>query len=114
MFRPIPVFVACASAAICAESARAQTAPQLPVPISRQAALTEGSVRGLVRDDLGRAVGGVNVIALGTTLGMAKSDATGRFNLALAPGDYVLRATREGYLSTYREPIRVQTSALIE
>jgi len=93
MFRPIPVFVACASAAICAESARAQTAPQLPVPISRQAALTEGSVRGLVRDDLGRAVGGVNVIALGTTLGMAKSD---------------------GYLSTYREPIRVQTSALIE
>lgn len=114
MFRPFAVFVACVSAAICAESARAQTSPHLPVPISRQASLTDGSVRGLVRDDLGRAIGGVNVIALGTTLGMAKSDATGRFTLALAPGDYVLRATRDGYLSTYREPIRVQTSALIE
>ena len=114
MFRPIPVFVACATAALCADSVRAQTATQFPVPVSRQASLTDGSVRGLVRDDLGRAIGGVNVIALGTTLAMAKSDATGRFNLALAPGDYVLRATREGYLSTYREPIRVQTSALIE
>ena len=114
MFRPFAVFVACVSAAICAESARAQTSPRLPVPISQQASLTDGSVHGLVRDDLGRAIGGVNVIALGTTLGMAKSDATGRFTLALAPGDYVLRATREGYLSTYREPIRVQTSALLE
>ena len=114
MFRPIPVFVACASAVICAESARAQTALQPPVPVSRQVSMTDGSVRGLVHDDLGRGIGGVSVIALGTTLGMAKSDATGRFNLALAPGDYVLRATREGYLSTYREPIRVQTSALIE
>src|SRR5204863_3161732 len=86
MLRPIPVFVACVSAVICADSARAQTAQRLPVPISRQASLTDGSVRGLVRDDLGRAIGGVNVIALGTTLGMAKSDATGRFSLALAPG----------------------------
>lgn len=114
MLRPIPVFVACVSAAMCAESARAQPAPRLPVPISRQVSLTDGSVRGLVRDDLGRAIGGVNVIALGSTLGMARSDTTGRFSLALAPGDYVLRATREGYLSTYREPIRVQTSAFIE
>ena len=39
---------------------------------------------------------------------------SGRFQLYLPPGDYVLRASRDGYLSTYREPVRVVSTTLLE
>jgi hypothetical protein len=68
----------------------------------------------VVRDDAGAAVRDVAVIALGTTLASARSDATGRYQLAVPPGEYILRATRDGYVSTFREPIRMQTSGEIE
>jgi hypothetical protein len=51
---------------------------------------------------------------MGTTLAAARSDSTGRFDIALPPGEYILRANREGYTSTYREPVRVQTSVPLE
>src|SRR5439155_17507482 len=64
----------------------------------------------------GRAVAGASVIALGAMPMpiMARSDTTGRFQLALPPGQYILRANRQGYVSTYREPVRVQSSVQLE
>jgi hypothetical protein len=71
-------------------------------------------ISGTVHDDGGRPLGGVMVIALGSTLVSATSDVFGRFTLALPPGEYVLRATREGFVSTYRESVRVPLRALIK
>src|SRR5688572_3494815 len=73
-----------------------------------------GIIQGTIRDEAGAAIGGAVVLALGPSLSSATSDVLGRFVLALAPGEYVLRATREGYQSTYREAIRIHTSATIE
>jgi hypothetical protein len=73
-----------------------------------------GLIQGTIRDEAGTAIGGAIVLALGPSLSSATSDASGRFVLPLAPGEYVLRATREGYQSTYRESIRIHTSATIE
>ena len=115
MPRPLPVLFAIASAALAAsEPVSAQTASRAPLPVSQQASMLDGRVQGLVRDDIGRAVVGASIMALGTTMAFARSDDRGHFSLALVPGDYVLRATRDGYVSTYRELIRIQTSALIE
>jgi hypothetical protein len=105
--------------AIGPASAQTRPAGQLrpagqPAAPSRQASLLDGRVQGFVRDDIGGAVVGASIMALGTTMAFARSDEQGRFSLALVPGEYVLRATRDGYVSTYRELIRIQTSALIE
>jgi len=54
------------------------------------------------------------VLAIGTTVAAARSDQSGRFQMALPAGDYVLRATRAGYVSTYREPVRVQRAISLE
>ncbi len=89
-------------------------AAQAPVAVARQASASAGSVHGMVRDEVGQPVGGVSVVAVGTTLLASRSDERGRFSLALPPGEYVLRATRDGFVSTYREPIRVQTNVPIE
>jgi hypothetical protein len=84
--------------------------------VTRQASLRNGSIAGVVRDDAGRAVAGASIIALGglPMPVMVRSDTTGRFLLALPPGQYILRATREGYVSAYREPVRVQSSVQLE
>lgn len=105
--------VACASLVVLPELATAQPAARA-VPVTRTASMAAGSVHGIVRDDVGAAVGGVSVVALGATMASARSDADGRFRLALAPGDYILRASRDGYVSTFREPVRVQTSTRLE
>src|SRR5690606_28364653 len=39
---------------------------------------------------------------------MARTDAHGFFTLRVPPGPYVLRATRDGYISTYREAVYVR------
>jgi carboxypeptidase family protein len=75
---------------------------------------TPGRVAGLVRDAAGQGLAGVSVLALGETIVTARSDAQGRFLLQLAPGDYVLKATRTGYVSNYREPVRVQSKTQLE
>jgi hypothetical protein len=93
----------------------AQTSSRTPPdPVSRQASAAGGRIRGVVHDDAGQRIGGANIIALGTTLAAARTDSAGRFDLALPPGEYILRANREGYTSTYREPVRVQTSVALE
>ncbi len=114
MPRHIPVTVAWLSSLLLAAGANAQQPRRAPMPVSQQASAAGGHIRGIVRDDVGTAVGGVMVVAMGTTLAAAKSDLAGHYNLALPPGEYILRAARDGYVSTYREPVRMQTSADLE
>jgi hypothetical protein len=87
---------------------------QASMTMVTRASANTARVSGTVHDTTGEALGGVSVIAVGATLVGAKSDRLGRFLLALPPGEYVLRATRDGYVSTYREPIRVRSSAHLE
>jgi hypothetical protein len=74
----------------------------LGVWVSAGSPAVVGRVQGLVRDAVGQSVVSV------------RSDATGHFALSLPPGDYVLKATRSGYLSNYRESLRVQSATLVE
>ncbi len=94
----------------------AQSFDSRPRLLVEEAASLGGLVRGVVRDDAGRAIGDASVVALGGAPlpVVAKSDATGQFTLALAPGEYVLRATRVGYVSTYREAVKIQRRTEIE
>ena len=73
-----------------------------------------GRVHGFVRDAAGAAIVDASVLAIGATVVAAKSDDLGRFQLALPAGNYVLRATRTGYVSTYREPVTVQRAISLE
>ena len=84
--------------------------------VGQQASIHGGRIHGSVRDDAGRAVAGASVVAVGAAPlpAMARSDTVGQFTLALPPGEYILRATRDGYVSTYREPVRIQSSTLLE
>ncbi len=116
MPRHIPVLVratAIAAIALSPDFATAQSAG-LGRPVTTQASAGAGRVLGVVRDDAGHAIGGASIIAVGTTSAMARSDERGRYSLALMPGEYILRASHERYISTYREPVRVQTSARLE
>jgi hypothetical protein len=81
---------------------------------SPQASVLAGRFEGIVRDDAGSAIDGVSIVALGTTLAVARTDGDGRFNLVLPVGEYIVRASREGYISTYREPIRVQSNLALQ
>lgn len=114
MLRPIPTLVALAAFLSPAHVAFAQSGSPAPVPVVVRASAGGGRVHGVVRDDLGQAVGGVSVIAMGTTVAAASSDLTGRFVLALPPGEYVLRAAHDGYISTFREPVSLRASQRIE
>jgi hypothetical protein len=99
---------------VCATAAPAgaQTVAAKPV-VRQQAALTSGRVSGLVRDERGAGVPGVSISAIGTTMAMAVSDATGHFVLPLPSGEYVIRAHREGY-SSYRDLVLIRPSSAIE
>jgi hypothetical protein len=114
MPRHVPVSVALLSCLVITSTVAAQSPARALVPVAKQASASGGHIRGTVRDDIGSALGGVMVVALGTTLAAARSDLTGHYALALPPGEYILRATRDGYVSTYREPIRMQTSVELE
>jgi len=104
------VLLVVAVVTISATPAMAQLA-RAPRAVSVVAAVRSGVVSGVVRDDLGQIVSGVAVSAIGTIQAQARTDATGSFNLSLVPGDYVLRATHAGYVSPYKEWVRVGASA---
>ncbi|HEY7474214.1 MAG TPA: TonB-dependent receptor [Vicinamibacterales bacterium] len=116
MPRHLPVFVAIAVTVFSADHASAQSiaAGRTADPIAIHAANHGGRIHGVVRDDVGRGVSGVSVLAMGRTLALARSDQQGHFALSVPAGDYILRAAREGYVSTYREAVRVQTAAELE
>ncbi len=115
MPRHIPVIIYAASLAVATlPTDAAAQGPNPGPPITTRASLHDGLVLGTVRDDAGRAIRGASIIALGATAAMATTDAGGRFNLALLPGEYVLRASHDRYISTYREPVRIRSSIRLE
>lgn len=80
-------------------------APVLAPP-ARAAAVISGTLSGVVRDDLGRALEGAEILVLapegsaGGALVRAVTDATGRFLVgALAPGVYRVAAIKSGYVA---------------
>ena len=87
--------------------------PAIPRAVAWDASARGGRVDGTVTDQAGAALDGATVVAIGSALSAARTDALGRFTLPLPAGDYVLRATRDGYISTYREPIRVLADVLV-
>ena len=85
-----------------------------PRQVTVHASTAPGMVSGVVRDDQGQLVAGVAVTAIGTSQAQSRTDAAGAFNLALVPGEYVLRATRDGYVSPYKEFLRVGASQRLQ
>jgi hypothetical protein len=108
----IPVITICIVSTWVGASLSAQS--PAPERLLARAAIETGHVSGLVSDAVGRGVADASVLALGQTLVSARSDVRGHFQLSLPPGDYVLRATRSGYISTYREPVRVRSSVVLQ
>ena len=80
----------------------------------RASAAASGRVLGMVRDGTGLAIADADILAVGQTIVSSRSDVRGRFQMMLPPGNYVLKATRTGYLSNYREPVRVDSTTRLE
>jgi hypothetical protein len=90
-------------------------AAQLAAPtVVQQAAAGDGWMSGVVVDQDGAAVRGASILASGAVIAVATTDARGQFTLTLPIGDYLVRASRLGFVSTYREPVRVQPNQGIE
>ena len=100
MSTPLPLSILLATAIGTISPVWAQTRVQPYQPIEMTASLGDGRVSGVVLDESGAAVRGVSILATGTTLAVARSDSHGRFALVLPVGEYLLRATRDGYVST--------------
>jgi hypothetical protein len=114
----LSVSVGLLMADICTSSAQAQSrqpqSQQPKKPEWQQASIATGRVLGVVRDERGQGVGGVAISAVGTVIQTAFSDAAGRFTLPLPSGEYVIRAHREGYVSSYRDIVMVRSSMSIK
>ena len=111
MPRCLPVLAALLCSTALVDDAAAQVvAKSQPVRLQAPVVLASGVI-GMVTDEVGQGIGGVSVLAMGSTLAVVRTDDRGRFRLDLAPGPYVLRATRDGYVSTYREAIQVRGDA---
>jgi hypothetical protein len=111
MPRCLPVLAALLCSAALAEDAAAQAPGRSePVRIQASAGMVSGVV-GQVTDEAGSGIGGASILAMGATLAVVRSDESGRFRLELAPGPYILRATRDGYISTYREAVHIRSDA---
>lgn len=85
-----------------------------PTAVAVEASMRAGVVVGSVTDESGAVVPGVAVAAIGTTQVQVKTDLKGQFRLQLVPGDYILRASRDGYVSPYRESVRIRSAAQLE
>ncbi len=114
MPRHLPAFVVLLSFLDVGAGALAQTPARVTDGLGRPAGGIGAGIQGVVRDEAGQAVSGVSILAMGATLAAVRSDSRGRFLLLLAPGEYILRAVRDGYLSTVRESVLVGPQAPIE
>ena len=114
MSTSLPLSILLVAVVGAAGQAGAQTRAEAIQPVAVQAAVADGRVSGVVLDEAGAGLGGVSILATGTTLAIVRSDSKGRFALVLPAGEYLLRAVRDGYLSTYREPIRVQPNRSVQ
>lgn len=98
----------CCSTTWVDESA-AQTSQPPAQPLRQAAAAGVAStITGRVIDDDGAGIAGASVFAMGAMITGARTDHRGAFELSLAPGAYILRASRDGYVSTYREAVLVR------
>jgi hypothetical protein len=113
MPRHLPAFVVLLSLVDLSAGALAQT-PVRVEGLGRPVSLAGAAIQGVVRDDAGQAISGVSVLAMGATLAAVRTDSRGRFLLLLAPGEYILRAVRDGYLSTVREAVYVHPQRPVE
>lgn len=114
MPRHLPAFVVLLSFVDVSAGAFAQSPVRAAESLGRQVALVGAGIQGVVRDEAGQAVSGVSIFAMGATLAAVRSDSRGRFLLLLAPGEYILRAARDGYLSSVREAVRVPPRMPVE
>ena len=81
-----------------ASAASAQVLKQQSKPVGARAALSAGELYGTIRDDHGRPLNGAVVLAVGSTQAIEITDREGRFTFRSLPaGEYLLRATLEGY-----------------
>jgi hypothetical protein len=110
----LAILLSVGAADALAEQAVSRDIDRKMVPVAIRASASHGRIQGIVRDQAGDVVSDASVVAMGTTFASVRSDGAGRFVLALPPGEYVLRATRDGYVSTFREPVRVHSSARLE
>ncbi|MEX1127864.1 MAG: TonB-dependent receptor [Vicinamibacterales bacterium] len=102
-----------AGAALMPGSATAQTSAQQadrarPSPVTQVARLSSGTITGSVADERGRPVPGAKVTAIGATMALAQTDASGRFLTEVLPaGEYVVKAHLAGFSASKREIVRV-------
>lgn len=97
---------------VTADAAAQGAARPFPFSISRQASSAPGTLTGLVQDERGLPVANVVVSVLGAVTTVAVTDVTGRFELGmLAPGPYLLRAHRAGYLAPRAHMVQVGASS---
>jgi len=80
----------------------------------RLAALPNGYLHGIVVDDLGAALDGVHVLAMGTTVAAAVTDRRGHFDVALPIGPYLLSVQHPGYLPARRGIVQIAPNRAVE
>ncbi len=89
----------------------------LLAPIAFSQSKETGAVRGVVTDDQGAPLPGVNVTISGTNLMGVRTfltDANGEFRFpALPPGEYQVKAELQGFGAVIREKIRVNTTSTL-
>jgi hypothetical protein len=101
-----------ALALISASGAFAQEQARVVDPSGFVAALSSGSIQGVVRDEQGMPVGGALVSALGVNTAFTKADRSGRFELAsLPPGPYLVRAHLTGFVASHGQMVEVTASS---
>jgi outer membrane receptor protein involved in Fe transport len=95
----VPALAVCLLAADLG-SALAQAPLRQPERVTDIASVSTGQIVGQVLDDAGNPLDGAVVSALGSMSAFAVSDKLGQFSLGqLAPGAYLVRAHRQGYLT---------------
>jgi hypothetical protein len=108
------LLVSSAAASAAARAADAQTLVRLSADAGPATTGRSGRIDGLVRDQAGRPIEAVSIVAMGDMVASARSDTRGRFSLVVEPGEYVLRVVRAGYVSSYREAVYVRSSVRLE
>jgi hypothetical protein len=92
-------------------AASAQDRVATAQPVSRIAAVADGSIYGVVQDEHGAPVSGALVSAIGATKVFAITDKSGRFELrTLSAGSYLVRAHLTGFAAARGEMVDVRPS----
>ena len=85
-----------------------QAARSRSTAVTQVARLSRGTISGIVSDERGKPVAGAKVTAIGVTIALAETDASGRFvTEALPAGEYVVKAHLAGFSASRREVVRV-------